>query len=155
MRNQKQFTNCLALCLLLCAASAFGQTTPLSALAIVERAVQEAGGENWARPKTLQLKGQAIFYARGNEEQKLVVNNYRMWRVYPTENQAAHTANGKVRFDAFANDKLFFQIAFDGKNSSAKFSPEAEGEREAAKWENSFGFGILRFARDPARITGA
>ena len=130
---------------------ALGQAQDLSALAIVERAAQEAGGENWARPQTLQLKGQATFYAQGRADKRLVVNNYRMWRSYPTENQAAHTANGKVRFDAFMPDgKLFFQIAFDGKNSFSKFSPAAEGEREAAKWENSFGFGILRFARDPA-----
>jgi hypothetical protein len=122
----------------------------LSALAIVERAVQEAGGENWARPKTLQLRGTATFYAQGRAGEKTVVDNYRMWRIYPSENQAAHTANGKVRFDAFAGDKLFFQIAFDGQQSFSKFSPAAESEREAARWENSFGFGILRFARDPA-----
>lgn len=137
--------------LLLLSFGALGQAQELRALAIVERAVQEAGGENWARPQTLQLQGQATFYAQGQAGKKLVVNNYHMWRIYPTENQAAHTANGKVRFDAFMPDgKLFFQIAFDGQKSYSQFGPEAEGEREAAKWENAFGFGILRFARDPA-----
>lgn len=119
-------------------------------LAIVERAVKEAGGDAWARPKTLQLRGQATFYWQGNKAEEIKLSTYKMWRIFPTESAAAHQANGKVRFDAFAGDKLYFQIAFDGQNTFAEYSPEAERDREASRWENSFGFGILRFARDPA-----
>lgn len=126
------------------------QPQALTALSIVEKAIAAAGGETWARPKTLQLCGHATFYTRGEHGQQIHVPTYKMWRVFPIENKAAHQANGRVRFDAFIGDKLFFQIAFDGQKSYAEFGPEAESEREAAKWENSFGFGILRFARDPA-----
>jgi hypothetical protein len=126
------------------------QSSTLTALEIVEKAVAAAGGETWARPKTLQLRGHATFYVLGEQGRPIQVPTYKMWRIFPTENKAARQANGRVRFDAFIGDKLFFQIAFDGQKSYAEFSPEAEHEREAAKWENSFGFGILRFARDPA-----
>jgi hypothetical protein len=128
----------------------WAQPSRRTALAIVEQAVAAAGGEAWARPNTLQLRGHATFYALGEHDQPIHVLTYKMWRVFPTENKAAHQANGRVRFDAFIGEKLFFQIAFDGQKSYAEFSPAAEREREAAKWENSFGFGILRFARDPA-----
>lgn len=134
----------------LCAAALpmAAQGAALTALAIVEKAVAEAGGEAWARPQTLRLRGHATFYALGEHANEIHVPTYQMWRVFPTENKAAHQANGRVRFDAFISKKRFFQIAFDGQRTFAEFSPEAEREREAAKWENSFGFGILRFARD-------
>lgn len=121
----------------------------MTALEIVERAVKEAGGEDWARPRTLQLRGQATFYWQGERAEEIRVTTYKMWRVFPSENNAAHQANGKVRFDAFIGDKLYFQIAFDGRNTYAEYSKEAERDRESSRWENAFGFGILRFARDP------
>jgi hypothetical protein len=128
------------------------QSPRLTALAIVKKAVAAAGGDAWARPQTLRLRGHATFYALGEQANEIHVPNYQMWRVFPTENKAAHQANGRVRFDAFIGEKRFFQIAFDGQKTFAEFSPEAEREREAAKWENSFGFGILRFARDPGFV---
>jgi hypothetical protein len=140
----------LMLLLLAITLTSTAQQPALTALSIVEKAIAAAGGEAWARPNTLQLRGHATFYAGGEHGQQIHVPTYKMWRVFPTENKAAHQANGRVRFDALIGDKLFFQIAFDGQKSYAEFSLEAEHEREAAKWENSFGFGILRFARDPA-----
>jgi hypothetical protein len=142
----------LMLLLLAMTLTATAQQPALTALSIVEKAVAEAGGEAWARPNTLQLRGHATFYGLGEQANEIHVPTYKMWRVFPTENKAAHQANGRVRFDAFIGDKRFFQIAFDGQKSLAEFSPEAEREREAAKWENSFGFGILRFARDPGFV---
>ncbi len=126
------------------------QAQELSPLAIVERAVKAAGGEAWARPQTLQLRGHATFYWQGQQTEAIHLTTYKMWRVFPGANNAAHQANGKVRFDALAGNKLYFQIAFDGQNTFSDYSPEAERDREASRWENSFGFGILRFARDPA-----
>jgi hypothetical protein len=139
--------------LLLLSIVAQAQTNELTPLAIVERAVEAAGGEAWARPKTLQLRGAATFYWQGERREEIHVPIYKMWRIFPSENNAAHQANGKVRFDAFipenGGDKLYFQIAFDGQNTYAEYSKEAERDRESSRWENAFGFGILRFARDP------
>jgi hypothetical protein len=125
------------------------QSKELTALEIVERAIAEAGGETWARPQTLMLRGEATFYWQGELGEKIHVPTYKMWRVFPAENQAAHQASGKVRFDAFIGERLYFQIAFDGQETYAKYSPEAERDRESSRWENAFGFGILRFARAP------
>ena len=70
-----------------------------------------------------------------------------MWRVFPNENNAAHSANGKVRFDAFEDDMLFFQIAFDGKNTFQNLSDLAKQQEEQLKWGNNFGFSIFRFVQ--------
>jgi hypothetical protein len=123
---------------------------------IVDSVIAHAGGESWARPKTLQLRGAATFYFQGKAENAIDLPVYKMWRVYPDKSRAAHEANGKVRFDAFSRpkgsikDSTYFQVCFDGKSTYQFYSPEAEPQREASLWENNFGFGILRFARDTA-----
>ncbi len=71
-----------------------------------------------------------------------------MWRTFPDENDAARNANGKVRFDAFEEDKLFFQIAFDGKNTFQNLSDEAKRQEESLRWGNNFGFSIFRFVEN-------
>ena len=73
------------------------QRPTMTALTIVEKAVAAAGGESWARPNTLQLRGHATFYALGEHGNEIQVPTYKMWRVFPTENKAAHQANGRVR----------------------------------------------------------
>lgn len=146
---QKRKLSLLTFVFLFLPITALAQKSEMTPLAIVEKAVEEAGGDAWAKPKTLLLRGEAVFYWQGEKKEELRVDNYKMWRVFPTENKAAHQANGRVRFDAFRGDQLYFQISFDGRESYAKFSPEAEHTRESSRWENNFGFGILRFARDP------
>lgn len=135
----------------------YAQHTPILYPAqIIDSVIFHAGGENWARPKTLQLRGSATFYFQGKAENAIQLPVYKMWRVYPDKSLAAHQANGKVRFDAFSRppqalkDSLYFHVSFDGKNTTQFYSPEAEPQREASLWENNFGFGILRFARDTA-----
>ena len=139
-------TKPILLLLLLCSLAQAQELTPLQ---IVDNAIAAAGGENWARPQSLQLSGHATFYDQGKADKVTHVPTYKMWRVFPAENDAAHKANGKVRFDAFIGDKLYFQIAFDGKQSFNDYSPEFAANKEAAQWENAFGFSILRFARNP------
>lgn len=119
---------------------------------IVDSVIARAGGENWSRPKTLQLRGSATFYFQGKAENAIELPVYKMWRVFPGISRAAHEANGKVRFDAFSRpkgaikDSTYFQVCFDGKSTYQFYSPEAEPQRESSLWENNFGFGILRFA---------
>ncbi|MCU0426324.1 MAG: outer membrane lipoprotein-sorting protein [Candidatus Kapabacteria bacterium] len=128
---------------------------------IIDSVISRAGGENWARPKTLCLRGSATFYFQGKADNAIELPVYKMWRVYPDKSLAAHQANGKVRFDALyrakgaiqgntSQDSLYFQVSFDGKTTKQYYSPLAEPQREASLWENNFGFGILRFARDTA-----
>lgn len=123
----------------------FLETIAQSPLEIIRRTTQVSGGEVWQRPKTLYLEGTAIIYWF-NPPKKL--DSYRMWRVFPEENRSAHTANGKVRFDAFESGKLFFQIAFDGVSTYQNLSEEAKKKTDLLRWSNNFGFSIFRFAQD-------
>jgi len=128
---------------LLAAAAAVGQE--LSALEIAKRTVEASGGESWRSPKSLELSGTATLFWG---EKAYRMTTYKMWRVFPGANDSAHSANGKVRFDAFEGDRLFFQIAFDGVNTFQQMSPEAKAHEEFLKWGNNFGFSIFRFVEN-------
>ena len=115
-------------------------------MSILKNIIEAAGGEIWQKPKTLQLVGEACFTPFGKLQEATVLGTYKMWRVFPSENDAARTANGKVRFDAFEEEKVFFQLKFDGKNSQIHLGKAAKPYANHFKWSNNFGFGILRFA---------
>ena len=72
-----------------------------------------------------------------------------MWRVFPDENDSAHTANGKIRFDAMEGNKVFFRLAFDGKNQMQVLSDAAKLNEETLRLNNNFGFSIFRFVENP------
>ncbi|GIU81596.1 MAG: hypothetical protein KatS3mg006_0660 [Pyrinomonadaceae bacterium] len=114
-----------------------------TALEIARKTIKASGGEVWRSPSSLQLEGTAVVYWF-DQPRRLV--KYKMWRVFPRENNSAHTANGKVRFDAFeAGDRLFFQISFDGEKTYQNLSPSAREKQEFLRWGNNFGFSIFRF----------
>ena len=118
----------------------------LSGLDVAKKTIEASGGDTWRMPKTLQLSGIATLIWNGKVHR---LNNYHMWRVFPVANDSAHSANGKVRFDAFDGDKLFFQIAFDGKDTVQNLSDDAKANEESLKWGNNFGFSIFRFVESP------
>lgn len=113
---------------------------------IIQKIIAAAGGEVWRRPKTLQLVGEAQFTPFGQTDKALFFDTYKMYRVFPQENVEAHTANGKVSFEALYGKELFFQLKFNGKTSNVKLADVAKPYAEHFKWSNNFGFGILRFA---------
>ncbi len=115
-----------------------------SALSIIERATQ-ANGSAWKRPQTLMLEGRATVYENGLLEKEQTLTPYRMYRVFPTASNAAHSANGKVRFDGYQDGNLIFAISYDGRDS---YTQNGVLERNAAAktWSAAFGFGIIRFA---------
>ncbi len=119
---------------------------PLTGREIVDRAIEAAGGETWRRPKTLQLSGSMVMMPGGRADKALTVDDYRMWRVFPAASDAAHTANGKVRFDAKAAGKTVFQISFDGNNTYDQNGLVEENSADA-RWAANFGFGIIRFTQ--------
>ncbi len=133
----------ILLCLILFQISAYSYG--LTGTEIVEKTIESSGGESWKRPKTLQLSGNATLFWNG-EEHKL--NGYKLWRVFPESNDNARQANGKVRFDAMQDKKVFFRIAFDGKNTFQELGEVAEKNKETLRWGNNFGFSIFRFALD-------
>ncbi len=125
------------------AATAAGQD--LTALEIAKKTIVSSGGETWRSPKSLELSGTATLYW-GDKAHKM--STYKMWRVFPQANDNARNANGKVRFDAFEGDKLFFKISFDGANTSQFLSEEAKTHEELLRWGNNFGFSIFRYVEN-------
>ncbi|MBS1797696.1 MAG: hypothetical protein JSS81_27990 [Acidobacteria bacterium] len=119
----------------------------LSPLDIARKTIAAAGGESWRRPATLQLSGTATLYF-GDRAYRMT--EYKMWRVFPAENDSAHTANGKIRFDAReADGKTFLQLIFDGQNVSEIFSDVARQNEQFLRLSNNFGFSIFRFIENP------
>jgi hypothetical protein len=123
---------------------------PLSPTAkqILQVAVAAAGGETWQQPKTLLLKGDAVWtpYGKTDTANQLKFDDYAMYRVFPAENDSARQANGKVRFDAKQGENVFMQLIFDSKVTHNTLSDSAKPYQKHFAWSNNFGFGILRFA---------
>lgn len=114
---------------------------------ILQMAVKAAGGDTWQQPKTLLLKGDAVWTPHGKVDQSMLrFDDYAMYRVFPTESDNARQANGKVRFDAKAGSEPFMQLIFDSKVTHNFLSDAAKPYQKHFSWSNNFGFGILRFA---------
>jgi hypothetical protein len=119
----------------------------LSPLEIAKKTIAASGGESWRRPKTLQLSGTATLYFGGEVYR---MSEYKMWRIFPTESDSAHTANGKIRFDAREeNGKTFMQLIFDGKKTAEILSDAAKQNEQFLRLSNNFGFSIFRFVENP------
>lgn len=114
----------------------------LSAIAIAKRTIEASGGETWRNPRSLELSGTATLYWG---EKSYTMTAYKMWRVFPETNDNARNANGKVRFDAFQGERMFFRIAFDGSATAQFLSDEAKAHEELLRWGNNFGFSIFRY----------
>lgn len=116
----------------------------LTATEIMQKAHEKAGGEFWRRPKSLTLKGHAIFYVNG-EPVKNEIHN--MWRVFESEKADAHVANGKVRIESFRAGQPIFIVTYDGENT---YDLRGKQEKSAAdnRWASNFGYGVIRHALD-------
>jgi hypothetical protein len=119
----------------------------LTAKEILRQTVAASGGNTWQQPQSLQLNGYATFtpFGKIDTANRREFDHYAMFRIFPTENKAAHQANGKVRFDAFEGEKSFFELKFDGKRSKMNLSDVAKPYAKHFNWSNNFGFGIIRF----------
>ena len=138
----------IAALLLLIAINLTAQASGLTGKAILQDAVKAAGGETWQQPKTLMLKGEAVWtpYGKADAENQLRFDQYAMYRVFPADSDNARKASGKVRFDAAAGKATFMQLIFDGTTTHNFLSDAAKPYQKHFSWSNNFGFGILRFA---------
>ena len=117
----------------------------LTAVDIVERAYAHAGGDAWVNPSSLLMEGYGLFW-RGAEDFARY-EPYRMWRVYPETKGTAHAADGKVRIEAFKDDRVVFQISFDGEVTYDQDGP-LDDQADSDRWASNFGFGVIRHALD-------
>lgn len=119
----------------------------LDGRAIIAKAFEAAGGERWARVKSLILSGNAVFYGAGPEPRSRA-DDYRMWRVYEDVRVNAHAEAGKVRIEARHDGRPMFLVGSDGETSFNEKGviPKAQAD---AFWAENFGFGVIRSAMGP------
>lgn len=119
-----------------------------NAAAILARAAEAHGGEEWANARTLVLEGRAVFYAPVGAAPRSIAEDYRMWRVFDPARAAAHGAEGKVRILARTGDRTLFTVGYDGATTwnERGVVPKAEADQF---WASNFGFGIIRHAGKP------
>ncbi|MFM7797364.1 MAG: hypothetical protein ACKPBA_00080, partial [Planctomycetota bacterium] len=118
---------------------------PLPAREIIARAQAAAGGDTWIHPRTLLMRGHAVFYTPQGPEQH---ERYEMWRVYPVQKGSAHAADGKVRIESWHDGKRVRLVTFDGARSYTLDGPQPPSEADK-QWSENFGFGVIRFALEP------
>ncbi len=122
------------------------QTKPrMTAQTILELAHEAAGGETFTRPGTLFLRGYNII--RDEQGGEVLWDQYAMWRVFADEKSDAHTANGKVRIEAWTDDTLAMLVSYDGV-STYNQNGKMEDQSANAMWSANFGFGAIRNALD-------
>lgn len=123
-----------------------GQSKPsLSGADIIALAHQAAGGETFVYPGSLFLSGYNVIYGANGVSNTW--DRYAMWRVFADEKSNAHAANGKVRIEAWQDEKLALLLSFDGEatyNQDGRMADQSAN----AMWSNNFGFGAIRNALD-------
>ena len=100
------------------------QSSDPAARAVVERAVAAHGGDLWLEPATLELVGTATFSDPATGAVRSEADDYRMWRTFEEGRTAAHEASGKVRIIARSDDKMIFEVGYDGETDRFSLSPE-------------------------------
>lgn len=125
-------------------AGLYPENQSLSAADILASAHKAAGGEAWRRPKSLFMRGYAVMYRDGAA---VKYDRYEMSRVYAAQKGDAHKADGKVRIEAWKDNKRMFVIAYDGERTYDANGP-VEDQSANARWAANFGFGAIRHALD-------
>ncbi|MEL7453727.1 MAG: hypothetical protein AAGJ50_10195 [Pseudomonadota bacterium] len=123
-----------------------GQSKPqIDGPTIIAQAHAAAGGETFVNPGSLFLSGHNVIYSQDGGTRTW--DHYAMWRVFADEKADAHAANGKVRIEAWQNDKLVMLLSFDGE-ATYNQNGRMEDQSANAMWSNNFGFGAIRNALD-------
>lgn len=125
--------------------AAMQKNVNLSARDIIEAAYSFAGGDEFRRPGSLFLSGYNII--RSQDGQEILWDKYAMWREFSEDKPDAHKASGKVRIEAWRNDKLALFLTYDGENTY-NASGKMPSNSANAMWSNNFGFGAIRHALD-------
>lgn len=138
----------LAFLLLLLAPTYVAAEGPLTGEAILLRAREAAGGDEWANARTLILSGHAVFYGASGHEPTSSPDSYTMWRVFDPNRQAAHGAEGKVRITIKNRGNLFMDVGYNGSETWNEKGIIPKDQADIF-WASNFGFGIIRHAGKP------
>lgn len=135
------------LLLLIGSVAAFGNTEP-DGRAILAKATEAAGGEQWANARTLVLKGRAVFWGGIGADPTSAPDSYVMYREFDPHRQAAHGAEGRLRIIVSDKGKQLWTVGYDGATTWTDKGITPKGEADTY-WANNFGFGIIRHALKP------
>lgn len=125
-----------------------GSEATLDARTILQRAIDTAGGETWLNPRTLDMRGRAVFYGPDGAAPRSTADDYRMWRVFNPDRTVSHGADGMVRIRARSGERTIFEVGYDGATTWNERGPVPQAEADAF-WATNFGFGIIRQAFRP------
>jgi hypothetical protein len=125
-------------------AAAVQSEPQLTGADIIAQAHASAGGSLFIKPGSLKLSGYNIIHAPDGD---IVWERYTMWRVFSEEKPDAHTAEGKVRIEAYTGDKLAMLLAYDGVNTYNQ-DGRMDDQSANATWGANFGYGAIRNALD-------
>lgn len=136
-----------SLFLLLSPVASLGEQ-PLTGDAILLRARDAAGGDEWADARSLMLSGHAVFYGQQGHAPTSSPDDYKMWRIFDPNRQAAHGAEGKVRITIKNQGRLVMDVGYNG---AVTWNDKGIVPKEQADafWASNFGFGIIRHAAKP------
>jgi hypothetical protein len=131
--------------------SAAGAGAEPDGRAILAKATEAAGGNDWANARTLILKGRAVFWGKAGAEPTSAPDSYVMYREFDPGRQAAHGAEGKLRIIVSDHGKPLWTVGYDGATSwnDKGVIPKEQAD---AYWANNFGFGIIRHALKPGFV---
>lgn len=115
---------------------------------ILARATQAHGGEDWAKVRTLVLKGHAVFWGNEGADPTSAPDSYVMYREFDPDREAAHGAEGKLRIIVSDKGRPLWTVGYDGETTwnDQGVVPKAAAD---AYWASNFGFGIIRHALKP------
>lgn len=116
----------------------------LSGSDIIAQAHAGAGGPLFVKPGSLKLSGYNIIHT---PDEDIIWDRYTMWRVFSAAKPNAHTADGKVRIEAYTGDRLAMMLAYDGINTYNQ-NGRMDDQSANATWGANFGFGAIRNALD-------
>ncbi len=117
----------------------------LTARDILLAAHEAAGGEEWRDVRSVFLSGYNII--RRPDGTEVLWDRYAMWREYSDEKTDSHTAEGRVRIEAWSGDTLAMLVSFDGETTYTQDGP-MDPEQARAMWASNFGFGAIRNGLD-------
>lgn len=122
-----------------------------AALSLVRQAIAAHGGEAFHRPRSIQLKGRAIYHPM-DQSPDVVIDQLTITRVVPQASTSARQPGGKLRAEAWVGGKVFFRQGYDGTRFWADISGQAQPVAEYLQLDRHFGFGIIRFAETPGFV---
>ncbi|MEM4724457.1 MAG: TlpA disulfide reductase family protein [Candidatus Hadarchaeum sp.] len=122
-----------------------------SAIELVRAAIAAHGGQAFHHPRSIQLKGRAVYHPLDGSPD-ILIDSLTITRLVPQASISARNPGGKLRVEAWVNGRLFFRQGYDGTKLWSEVGDQARPIAEYLQLDRHFGFGIIRFAETPGFV---